>query len=107
MHFALRIRCWLGAPALARMKFIVRLSQATARHVRVHFRGADSGVTQQLLDDAQIGPVLQQMCGEAMAQHMRRDISPNAGASNPVLYAKPKRYRSERRTAFREEYCGG
>src|SRR5260221_3319856 len=42
-------------------------------HMGVDLRGRDVGVAEQRLHDAQIGAVVQEMAGEGMAQHMRRD----------------------------------
>ena len=58
----------------ARMKFAVHFAQATARHVRVNFGRRDAGVSEQFLDDAQVGPVFEQMGGETMTQHVRGDV---------------------------------
>ena len=46
--------------------------QALARHVRVDLRGGDVGVAQQHLHHAQVGAVVEQMGGEGVAQHVRR-----------------------------------
>lgn len=48
-----------------------RLSQVTARDARITQRRADGSMTEQGLDDSQIGAQFQQVRGEAVAQHVR------------------------------------
>ena len=60
-----------------RMKLPVHLAQARRGDVRINFRGADAGVPQQFLDDPQVCAVLEQMRGETVPQHMRRDVPSN------------------------------
>jgi hypothetical protein len=49
----------------------MKLLQALARHVRVYLRRRYIAVSEQHLHHTQIGPVVDQMGGECMAQHMR------------------------------------
>jgi len=86
-----------------RMKLPVNVPQSVPGDVRVNLRCADARVAEQFLDDTQIRPVLQQMCREAVPQHMRRHIALHPCAANAPLDAQPQRHRRERRTAFREE----
>ena len=46
---------------------------ALVEHVGVDLRGGDVGVAEQLLHDAQVGAVLQQVAREGVAQHVRAD----------------------------------
>jgi hypothetical protein len=48
--------------------------QALLIDMRVNLRGRDIGVTEQLLDDAEVGAVAEQMRREAMPQEMRVDV---------------------------------
>ncbi len=51
--------------------FAVNGLEPIAVHVRVDLRCADVGVPQKLLNDAQVGPALQQVRCEAVPQRMR------------------------------------
>ena len=46
---------------------------ALVEHVGVNLGRRDVGVAEQILDDAQIRAVLQEMAREGVAQHMRAD----------------------------------
>ena len=60
--------------------------QPLLQHVGVDLRGGDVGVAEELLDDAEIGAVLQQVAGEGMAHHVRRDLRRgNPGPRRQVL----------------------
>jgi len=50
-----------------------------AGDVGVHFGGRDAGVAEKFLNDAQVGAVLEQVCGETMPQHVRCDVALDAG----------------------------
>ena len=63
---------------LSRMELPVDIAQPTARDVGINFRGADVGVAEQFLDDAQVCAVFQQMRGEAVSQHVRSDVPAHA-----------------------------
>ena len=60
------------------MEFLVDLLQTLSCDMGVDLCGRDARVAQQLLDHPKIGPVLQQVRGKAVAQHVRRDILPDA-----------------------------
>ena len=67
------------------MKLAVHVAKAVAGDVRVNLSGVDAGVAEQFLDDPQIGAVFQQMRGETMTQHVRRDVAFNARTPGPDL----------------------
>ena len=67
------------------MKFPVNVPQTISGHVGVNFRRADVRVSEQLLDDPQVGTVLKQVRGEAVAEHVGSDAAFNAGVTNPVF----------------------
>ena len=71
------------------MKFLVDVPQPVAGDVRVNFRGADVRVTEQFLDHPQVRAVFQQMSGETMPQHVRRDVACGTRPADPVLDAQP------------------
>lgn len=63
----------------------MHFAQAVSGHVRIDFGCGDAGMPEQLLDDAQIGPVLEQVRREAMAQHVRGHVARDAGPADPLL----------------------
>ena len=65
----------------------------------IDLRGADIGVPKKVLDDPEIGPVLQQMGGEAMSEHMWGDVSPDPSHPGSCFDASPERYRSKTSSA--------
>ena len=54
-------------------------------------------MAEQLLDDAQIGPVIEQVRGAAVAQHVRRElvIGVESGAAAVLLDHRPGRLAGE------------
>ena len=63
------------------MVFPMDFAQAGCRHMGIDLGGADAGVAEELLDDAQVGSVVKQVGGEAMTQHVRGDVC--------LLYTSP------------------
>ena len=60
------------------MRFAVHVNQLGRIDMGVALRGAQLGVSQQLLDGAQVGSALQQMRGKRVAQRVRADAHPGA-----------------------------
>lgn len=56
------------------MKLLVNLFELRIRHVGVDLCGRDGGVTEELLDGADIGTVGEECSGEGMSERMSRDI---------------------------------
>src|SRR5437588_12824324 len=56
----------------AGMVALMQLLQSFERHVRINGRRRNVRVTEQQLDDAQIGAVIQKVRRECMSQRMRR-----------------------------------
>src|SRR5437773_11847941 len=83
---------WQPSPeaSSARMKFAVNFAQPVSSHVRVNLRRRDARVTEQFLNHAQVRAVIEQVCGETVPQHVRRDISCNARQAHAALDAQPK-----------------
>jgi hypothetical protein len=52
---------------------VVQLLEPLAGDMGVDLRRRDVGVAEQQLHHAQVGAVVQQVGGEGMAQHVRRD----------------------------------
>src|SRR5207253_8176677 len=61
-----------GSTSGARMRLFVHGDQLRVVEVRVLLRGRKRGVAEELLDAAEIGAGVQQMCGKRMAQRVRR-----------------------------------
>ena len=53
------------------MRGVIDLGQVLKVQPRINLRGADIGVSQQLLHGTQVATALQQMTGKGMAQHVR------------------------------------
>ena len=81
----------------------MHLAQPGAGHVRVNLRRVDAGVPEEFLNHPQVGAMLQQVSGEAVSEHVRRDVSTDSAATDPALDAGPERGLGERRSALGEE----
>src|SRR5581483_955548 len=55
------------------MMLLDKPPEALFDHVGVDLRRRDVGMTQELLHGAQVGAALEQVAGEGVAQHVRRD----------------------------------
>ena len=75
-------------------------------YVRVNLGRADAGMAEQLLDDAQVGAVLQQVGREAVPQHVGSHVARNVGAADTLFDAQPERHRGKRCAAPGEEDTG-
>ena len=73
------------------MELPVHITQSLAADVRVNLRRADAGVAKQFLDHAQIGAVLEQVRGEAVTEHVWRDVLTDARQSHAPLDPQPHR----------------
>ena len=58
------------------MRFGVNVEKLRRVDVCVTLRGAETRVPEQFLDRAQIGPALEEMRGERVAQRVRADPEP-------------------------------
>src|ERR1043166_177697 len=90
-----------------RVELAMDLAEAVAGDVGIDFGGADAGVAEQFLDNAQIGAVLQKMRGETMSKHVRSHVAFYASAADASFYAQPKSDRGKGSTAFGEKHIGG
>src|SRR5437764_3628191 len=82
------------------MVLSVELLQPLARHVRVDLRGRDVGVAEQHLDYPQVRAVVDEMRGERVAQHMRRQALVRYRSRAIAAYQVPERLpRSEEHTS--------
>ena len=85
----------------------MHLPQSLAGHMRINLRGADAGMAEQLLDNAQVRAMFQQVRREAVAQHMRCHRAANARPAHSLLNAQPECYRREWRAAFGKKNARG
>ena len=77
------------------MKLAMNVAETLAGDVRIKFGCADARMSKHFLDDSQVGAVFEQMRGEGMAQHVRRDVSRNAGVAGARFDSAPHRRRGE------------
>ena len=54
------------------MRFVDRLTQVAANHMRIDLRGGNVGMTEHRLHAAKVRAAFEQMCGEAVADDVRR-----------------------------------
>jgi hypothetical protein len=67
------------------MRSVVDLRQVLEIEVRIHLGGADVGVTQELLDPAQITAGLEQVRCEGVAEHVRVYVHAQTLAARPQV----------------------
>ena len=95
---------WITAPAGPRMGAAVHVEQPLLRHLRVALGGADRHVAEQLLDDAQVGAVIEQVGGARVAQHVWRQLHRSRPTRAPrCLHRRPCRLPAEAAAAVVEE----
>ena len=85
------------------MILFVHLAQILAIDVRVNLGRGNIDVPEHFLDRAQVGAALQQMCGEGMAEGMRRHVLRDAGALDVSAENLPSAHSGERQPARVEE----
>src|SRR3954447_14637052 len=85
------------------MRARVRGFQARRLYPSVGLRRRDRGMTEQLLDRAQVGATLQQVGREGMAQRVRMDRSLDRGVACPDAQAAPDVRRREPPPRLTEE----
>jgi hypothetical protein len=71
------------------MKLPVDGFQALLIDVSVNLRGRNVGVAEHFLNDPEIGPIAEQMGGEAVPEQMRINIFLQAGVSRFFLHDLP------------------
>ncbi len=89
------------------VKFAVDFAQTITGDVGVNFGGADVGMAEEFLDDAEVGTVLQKVGGEAVAQHVGSDVAFDASMFHPMFDPQPECDRCERCAALGQEKGGG
>src|SRR6266550_38757 len=78
-------------------------SDSFTRQVRVELGRADTRMTKQLLDDAQVGAALEEMRRERVPQRMWADAIAEAGAGRRALDRRPRLLAREPPPAIAEE----
>ena len=81
------------------MALPVRGAHVLAADVRVDFRGRDVDVPEHGLHTPEIGPALDQVCGETMPQQMRIRARVDPRCSGVASYDLPKSLPRERLAA--------
>ena len=69
--------------ARSRMRRLVDVEQPLLADLGVHLRGRDRRMAEQLLHDAQVGAVVEQVRGARVPQHVRRQLVGRARAASP------------------------
>ena len=77
------------------MVFAVDLTQAAGGDVGIDFGRADAGMAEQLLNDAQVSPVIEEMGRKAVAQRVGGDVPRDAGTPGALFDALPQGHGSE------------
>ena len=72
----------------------------------INFRRGDGRVTQEFLNDAKVRAIFEQMSCETVAQHVGRDVSSNASATDALFDAKPEGNRGKRSAALGKKDVG-
>ena len=85
------------------MGSIIGLGQVLKIQPRVHLRGGDVGVAQQLLHGPQVAAGLQQVAGKAVAQHVRMHRGGQTGLLATGFKALPDALRREPRAVLADE----
>ena len=83
------------------MRFVIGAFQSFGRDVSVNLRRGQVGMTQQFLDTAQVGALVQQMGGVTVPQFVRRKIGVETGDFQITFKADLDDARRERLDAMR------
>ena len=81
--------------------------QSFTCNVGVDLCGGDIRVTEQQLHNAKIRPMIDQVCGEGVAQYVRRDCCRDAGLEGVALDDVPKHLARHGGAADRDEQIIG
>ena len=92
-----------GRAARPRVRGLVRGAEASRRHVRVDLRRGQALVPEQLLDDAQVRPAVEEVRGERVPQRVRRDALGQPGAPAQAIDPVAEAADTERRALVVEE----
>src|SRR5699024_4273851 len=88
----------------ARMCIIISAGQMLKIKMRVHLRGGNAGVAEQLLHRTQVAAGLEHVGGEGVAQQMWMDASIEPAASAPVVESRLDRAACEPGAAAADEH---
>jgi len=78
-------------------------AQPATRHVRIHLRGGNIGVTQHDLDAAQVRAALHQMRGKTVPDDVRGQPAEDSRAASVLADQSPERLPGHGRPACRDE----
>ena len=85
-----------GHQSPSRVERAIHALERRRRQVRVDLRGRDVGVAEHRLHRAQVGPALEQVAGERVAQHVRRHAPLEPGGGRRAAHDRPQRLARER-----------
>lgn len=86
------------------MELLVHLAEPAVGHMGVDLRGTDAGVTEQFLNDAQVRAMFEEMGGEAVTEHVRRDVAFDVGGRDALFDSEPEGDTGELGAALGEEH---
>src|SRR5687768_14067908 len=90
---------WRAARSAPRMILPVDAPQVLAIHMGVDLRGGDVGVTEHLLNGAQVGAPFEQMGGEGVPERMWRDVLLDPGLVHVLAQDLPGAHATQRLAA--------
>ena len=108
LFMRLSVGCF-GVPAMlslafgARMALVIHAGEVLVIEVGVYLRRAQLAVAEQFLDGADVAGRLQQVAGEAVAQHVRGDAPSGQAALRVVAEALLHAAHAEARAAVVDE----
>src|SRR6187401_2704859 len=96
----------LGTPSCSSspwMRPTVDVPDPLPGQMRVELGRGDTRMSEQLLDDPQVGPAFEQMRGERVTQRMRADLAGQPGSGRSRGDRRPRLLASEAATTVAEE----
>ncbi len=82
------------------------LAETSSGDMGIGFGGGDAGMAEEFLDDAEIGPVFEEVGGEGMSEHVGGHVPFDTCAADPRFDAEPEGDGSEGGAATGEEDVG-
>ena len=83
------------------------VTKVSGADMGIDLRRANTGVAEQLLDDPQIGSVMQQVSGEAVAEHVWGDRTLDSASPDVLFNPQPERHRCKGGPTAGEEDSSG
>ena len=86
------------------VKLVMDALEAVAVHVGVNLRCGNVGMTQHLLNHAEVGAIFQEVRGKTVAQHVRADMLGDAGAFGAAVHEFPQGHAAQLPAAVAQEH---